>query len=72
MTFAKTSMLVGVKTGESRFLARSWTLPLATITHVGGSAGATASFGETHAGKHDDGMVGGPATAADVREGAGM
>lgn len=41
------------------------------IAHVGGSVGATASFGETHAGKHDDGMVGGPATAADMREGGG-
>ena len=42
------------------------------IAHVGGSVGATASFGETHAGKHgNDGMVGGPATAADMREGGG-
>lgn len=41
------------------------------IAHVGGSVGATASFGETHAGKHDDGKVGGPATAADMREGGG-
>ena len=40
------------------------------IARVGGSVGATVSFGET-AGTRDDGMVGGPATAADVREGAG-
>ena len=64
-------MLVGIETGGSRFLAWGWTLSLATIAHVVGSVWATASFGETHAGKHDNGMVSGPATAADVREGTG-
>ena len=43
----RTICIIILKTGGSRFLAWGWTLSLAVIARVGGSVGATASFGET-------------------------
>ena len=43
----RTICIIILKTERSRFLAWSWTLSLAAIARVGGSVGATASFGET-------------------------